>query len=850
MTRATVLVAMLLAVGGFAQEADEIRVVQVADFEDEDWARGWELPGAERDDWGGEGETGLVRSDDWASRGDASAKLTFGAWAEGEGDWRVIHLRLGAIGAGDWRGIDALEFDARVEGGDGVRLHVLGGGVEDPNQNRLFSTTIPPGEWTVVLRVDEVRVPNADLSQIDLIRFATRANPDERVLYVDDIRLVDRSGERLAELTEALSVARDVSDDARVAEPLQTAEQLRQDRAGEHSPDEWQLLRGRLASLTEQARPVLAEVAREHVGAVAETIGALAVPRQSEEMILRLDPPQPVAAEARVDALELTQAALQQQLRRARLKAAIQRQFADADFAVGIPEAPMTLTPDAWAYEGPLGREAQISAARGEFESAQLVILAHENDLAFVRVTAGLLRGPGVIAPEQIQVAPMGWRMHPTDEVHYADMLRPDVPPFDVQQGQLQPVWVTVHVPRSTPAGEYEGALTIESAAAPPMEIALRLNVWPFALPERPSMQTATHGWGRGGEMADRNARFVIEHRLNAMSIYQWPDPPPVESMARWNRWGADLFNLKRISRMGPRFEQGPDGALRFKEGVRNDYLLRIEKRIVQIEQQAPQLRDHLCAYGFDELGPNLVPAMERFFGELKERWPYIRTMTSINVPLWENQRIDNLDIAVVVPRLLTPEVRDLLRRQGMEVWWYNLAADQRDPALMRAQFWATMADDLEGVLHWNLGTGDEAGPYGEGLWPEPGSRAEDSRRFTWGALIRRGPDGQPLSTIALECWRDGLEDCDYLALLRERVETVEELPAGVRAENAALLRHAREMAEVPHTVSEGIMAGDLPEGADPRDLHTRDGREILRTRERCAELIVALDELLDASAH
>jgi hypothetical protein len=537
-------------------------------------------------------------------------------------------------------------------------------------------------------------------------------------------------------------------------------------------------------------------------------------------------------------------------LQRARVEAAIQREFPDAEFAVGVPEAPMTLTPDAWAYDGPTGREVHIAAARGEFEPAQLVILAHSGDLRDVRVTAGPLRGPGVIAPEEIEVSPMGWRMHPIDEVHYADMLRPDVKRFDVSHGLLQPVWVNVHVPRSAPAGEYAGTLVIESAESPPMEVALRLTVHPFTLPERPSMQTAISGWGASGEMADRNARFVIEHRLNPMQIYQWPDPPPLEQMVRWHEWGGNLFNLKRISRMGPRFEQGPDGALRFKENVRTNYLRRIEKRMVQIEQQAPHLRDHLCVYGFDELGPSLLPAMERFYGEVKERWPSIRTMSAINVPLWENQRIDNLDIAVVTPGLLTPEVRDLLRRQGMEVWWYNLAADQRDPALMRAQFWATMADDLDGVLHWNLGTGDEAGPYGPGLWPEPDSRAEDSRRFTWGALIRRGPEGQPLSTIALECWRDGLEDCDYLALLRERVDATDALPAGVRAENAALLRHAREMAAVPHEVSEGIMGGDLPEGADRRDLHTRDLRVVVDARDRCAELIVALDALLAAEAN
>ncbi len=62
----------------------------VADFEADYWSAGWEIPGRQRDDWGDEGE------------------------------WRVIQLHPAGMGASDWWGWDALQFDARVIGEEGV----------------------------------------------------------------------------------------------------------------------------------------------------------------------------------------------------------------------------------------------------------------------------------------------------------------------------------------------------------------------------------------------------------------------------------------------------------------------------------------------------------------------------------------------------------------------------------------------------------------------------------------------------------------------------------------------------------------------------------------------------------
>lgn len=855
---AVIAAAMVIAACAMAQESgDLIEVRPVADFEGDDWARGWEVPGRERDDWSEAGETTLERSTEWASSGSASVKLTFDAWEKGEGEWRVINFRPGGVQAGDWRGWDALEFDAYLPNPEGerVQMHMLGGGVEDPNHHRLFSMSLYSGRWRVSLRTDRMRVPDPDLAKMDLIRFTTRQNRHSLVIHVDNMRLVNRQAERLDDVQSWLSVALELAPEDR-REAVQAlagrAEELAEALEDADQPAERQQLRERIDALVAEARVALEALSERTLSDAVSNLVSIAAPAEEAEIVTSLDEPPEVPADTWVEAMEGVLAAVERQHAQADIQARMQRQAPDAPMAIGIPRAPVTLTEAPEDYDGPMRREVRIAAARHEYEPFQLVLFARERELTGVRVRASGLRGPGAIAPENVQVAPMGWREELESGVFIADMLRPDITRFAIPAGGLQPVWINVHVPRATPPGEYRGTITVSADGIKPQTVEVALTVWPFTLPKYASMPTAIHGWGHGGEQADRNAHFVIEHRLNSLSIYQWPDPPPLEQMLRWHEWGGNLFNLKRLSRMGSRFEEGPDGRLRFKEGVRRNYLRRVEKRMEQVEERAPWLAEHLMLYGFDELGSSLLPALEDMYGEFKRRYPSVRTMTTVNVPLWEDyETIEHLDIIAVVPGLLSHEVRDRLRSQGMEVWWYNLGADQRDEVRMRAQFWATVHDDLDGVLHWSLSAGSGAGPYGEGLKPEAGIRSEDGLRFTWGGLLRRAPDGRPLSTTALEYWREGLEDCDYLALLRERLQRARELPEGVRAEHRELLRRAEEMAAVPDYLTTGIMGADCEEELVPavcEDRHTDDMQVILQTRERIAGLIVALDELLEAA--
>ncbi|MBI2301359.1 MAG: hypothetical protein HYU66_20825, partial [Armatimonadetes bacterium] len=59
----------------------------------------------------------------------------------------------------------------------------------------------------------------------------------------------------------------------------------------------------------------------------------------------------------------------------------------------------------------------------------------------------------------------------------------PPLAVFDLDKDSVQPLWLTVTVPRDAPAGEYTGKLTVTAAGKPPAALDLRLTVYGFAIP-------------------------------------------------------------------------------------------------------------------------------------------------------------------------------------------------------------------------------------------------------------------------------------------------------------------------------------------------------------------------------
>jgi len=160
-------------------------------------------------------------------------------------------------------------------------------------------------------------------------------------------------------------------------------------------------------------------------------------------------------------------------------------------------------------HKGDLDAPARVALAGEERESFQLVLVPFWTKLDSVRVTFSDLKGEaGAIPSDHIRHHIVDYvRLsgvepdHPTLNVHEPDILWPGKP-FNVARGQVQSVYVDVHCPAGTPAGEYVGKAVVE-ANGQRVEKRLVVRVYGFDLPKVASLENnfwfcpADYNWGR-----------------------------------------------------------------------------------------------------------------------------------------------------------------------------------------------------------------------------------------------------------------------------------------------------------------------------------------------------------------
>jgi hypothetical protein len=143
------------------------------------------------------------------------------------------------------------------------------------------------------------------------------------------------------------------------------------------------------------------------------------------------------------------------------------------------------------------GSIVRIAAARNEYEPF-LLVLRPEALLDDVRVVAGPLteENGGTIDAANISVCHVGYVnvTTPTDALGAAgwwpDPLPPYDGPFTAAAGENHPLWVTVRVPKDTPAGIYKGGITL-AAEGWSCRVPVELRVWGFTLPDKSSVRSS-----------------------------------------------------------------------------------------------------------------------------------------------------------------------------------------------------------------------------------------------------------------------------------------------------------------------------------------------------------------------
>ena len=392
---------------------------------------------------------------------------------------------------------------------------------------------------------------------------------------------------------------------------------------------------------------------------------------------------------------------------------------------------------------------------------------------------------------------------------------------FALAADTTQPVWITVSVPKTAAAGDYAGKVRLVSGGETLKEIPFTVHVWDFTLPDEShvaaiyDLRLNGHLWRQPGktreELHRQFWRFMAERRVSPHRIY--PDPKitykngkVTADFAEFDKAAERYFNVLKLSHTytpwyfycfgwghlpGKKFGEQPFEGEYPYEGVDRGQLRPAYKKAYQACLEV--YWDHMKAKGWDkkcvlyisdepfDRHEHIIKQMKALCDMIHEAAPDIPIYCSTwkHVPEWDGY----LDVWGVghYGRVMPGKLKEL-RAAGDRIWWTTdgqMCTDTPYCAIERLlphycfkygaeayEFWGVdwlTYDPYEFGWHrYNIHSFEPDGkkpwvryPNGDGFLAYPGGPI--------------GHDG-PVTSVRLEQAREGVEDYEYLYLLRQLV--------------------------------------------------------------------------------
>jgi hypothetical protein len=413
----------------------------------------------------------------------------------------------------------------------------------------------------------------------------------------------------------------------------------------------------------------------------------------------------------------------------------------------------------------------------------------------------------------------------------WPDALPPLDAPLDLTAQQNQPLWLLVHVPRDARPGDYAGHLNLK-ATGWSARVPVRLHVWNFALPEHNHMATAfglpvdmIFRYHRLKSEADKRRvldlyfQSFAEHRispydptpLDPIRVKFLPEAAPPRTEVdfsafdpamqravvryRFTNFGlqlqgmpegnSDAHSQAKIGRFGP---ETPEYQAMFAS-----YLKQLESHL-----RAKGWLSMLFTYWFDEPQPKDYAFVRAGMERIKRCAPGLATMVPLNGDRPEEALAGAIDIWCPITPNYRHDVAQQRRAHGERYWWYICCAPKvpyctlfiDHPATeLRVWLWQTWQRDITGVLVWNTDYWTSRPDAPQDPYADPMSYVYLSKpeqkncwgngdgRFLYPPLRAMRPDAldrpvldPPVSSIRWEMLREGIEDYEYLWLLRDLI--------------------------------------------------------------------------------
>lgn len=391
----------------------------------------------------------------------------------------------------------------------------------------------------------------------------------------------------------------------------------------------------------------------------------------------------------------------------------------------------------------------------------------------------------------------------------------------DLKGGQTQPIWVTVKVPPEAPAGDYRGAVRLVADGQTLAEVPFTVHVWDFALPDQSHLKAiydcrqSGPMWQVPGQSPEETRRafwkFMAEHRVCPDTIKPEPalayrDGQVIADFEAFDRAAEYYFEVLKFPHAytpwafylfgwghppGEKFGEQPyPGPYPF-EGVDRSQLRPEFKRAYQscLKAYWDHVRekgwaDRIVLYISDEpydADPQIQAQMKALCDMIHEVDPAIPIYCSTwhHQPEWDGYlNVWGIGHYGVVP---VAKMQELVAG-GATIWWTTdgqMCTDTPYCAIERLlphycfkygaeayEFWGIDWLTYDPYQYgWHAFLLHDFGPGTEKQWV----------RYPNGDGFLAYPPGplkldRPVSSVRLEQAREGVEDYEYLYLLRELV--------------------------------------------------------------------------------
>ncbi|MFN6016297.1 MAG: glycoside hydrolase domain-containing protein [Verrucomicrobiota bacterium] len=457
----------------------------------------------------------------------------------------------------------------------------------------------------------------------------------------------------------------------------------------------------------------------------------------------------------------------------------------------------------------------ELSAAKGEYESFQIAFQPLK-DLENITVAFSDLQGPRpwyffgrpVIPKAQLEIREVALVKRPQqwDFIDHTGMipdpLRSDKS-FTFKAGASRSLWVTVHVPQDTPAGEYSGSIKIGGPLN--VDMPIKLKVRNFALPELTSFNLNAEVKPRAIALYDKRPWLEVmrdyfpdmaAHRARVTNFEIFPipvvkdgkvslDPASLaESDATMDyakSLGFHTFTTSKSpfylggaaekNNMAVNWKDTPWAAQKFDAGVSRadpefpriygDYL-----NLTANHYREKGTLGNVLQYIFDEpflwaKTPEQKQMVNQFYA-ISKKAGYRNLLTTSPSP-------DYTDIDVWCPlyhhAIGHKEEVENAKKAGQSVIWYHNEFYTTNRSTLNARLvgWFTWRYQFDAYLIWSINYWVSGNPW------------EESKIDGDGYLIYPNPagEGKPCSSIRWEMMREGIEDYDYFVILKNRADAV-----------------------------------------------------------------------------